>query len=105
MIKAPFTLVTTSLGVVVGGMVWLAVYASRAGVIEFDGPAGAGLLLALLVGGTVTGLVGIITDVHRGKKIPVTFSVYVTTLATVAMVVLLVLASYAQNRWGYKGAI
>ena len=64
--KNIFISILTSLGVLIGGLVWLVIYnLNYTSSIGFDGPAGGTLGLSLVAGGSIFGIQSILYAVRR----------------------------------------
>jgi hypothetical protein len=96
--------ILTALGVVLGSVLWLPVYASHFGSIEFDGPAGLGLMLALVIGGVVGGITGVIYDTRHQQRLAKTLFAFVAALIISCALTGAILGDYAMRKWDYAAA-
>ncbi len=100
----PVAHVMTSLGVLLGGIIWLLVYASYFGSIEFDGPASLGLGIGLIAGGVIVGVAGIAYDTKHKMQLLKTFYLFVISITISTLLMGAIIESYAQNKWDYAAA-
>ncbi|HTE22400.1 MAG TPA: hypothetical protein VK674_05160 [Candidatus Limnocylindria bacterium] len=99
----PIIHLSTVVGVVLGGIVWLTIYANNVGSIEFDGPAFTGLALGLIAGAVSGGIVGAVYDIKHKKGLIKTVALFVLSAVVSGVIVGSLLVNYAQNKWDYAG--
>lgn len=95
--------ILTTIGVLVGGSVWLVVYdLNHTSTIGFDGPASGTLWLSIITGGFIFGILSILYEVRRKRTSFLrALPIFLASGLVSCVLVGLVIGKYSLSRYSY----